>query len=184
MAARPHTSPWTTELEDIAKARWQAGESGTTIAKALGSPFTKNAVISLIHRHNAVDRPEPVRLVTVKAVRKPKPKKPKKEPRPVRVLKAPKTPDAKPEAVVLVMPARVAPASDDVARVTFADLQPHHCRWPVGEVNHPEFGFCGEGRIEGKPYCPGHEKRAHVPLKPHQPKTANDLARSLRRWAA
>lgn len=184
MAARPHTSPWTTELEDFAKARWQAGDTGGQIAKQLGEGFTRNAVLSLVHRHGVAARPTPVRPKKERAPPKPRLRKPKKEPRPVRVLKAPKEPGEKPVAVVLEvvpMPVKSAP---DVARVAFADLQPHQCRWPVGDTLSPDFGFCGEGRIEGKAYCPVHDKRAYVPLKPHEPKNGTELARALRRWAA
>jgi len=188
MAARPCTSPWDDAREAFAVARWQAGDSALTIAQKMGSPFTKNSVIGRIHRLGQAARAPPLRIIVARTPRPPKPAKvakPKPAPKPVRVLNAAVEPGEKPVAVVFIAPPEpVKPTHNDIARVTFADLQPHQCRWPVGEVNHPEFGFCGEGRIEGKPYCPGHEKRAHVPLKPHQPKTANDLARSLRRWAA
>lgn len=188
MAARPCTSPWDDAREAFAVERWQAGDSALTIAQKMGSPFTKNSVIGRIHRLGQAARATPLRIIVARTPRPPKPAKvakPKPAPKPVRVLKAAVEPGEKPVAVVFIAPPEpVKPTHNDIARVTFADLQPHQCRWPVGEVNHPEFGFCGEGRIEGKPYCPGHEKRAHVPLKPHQPKTANDLARSLRRWAA
>lgn len=56
--------------------------------------------------------------------------------------------------------------AEDLARspaslVQFADLEAHHCRWPIGEVGTPTFGFCGHQRATGHPsYCPGHAARA------------------------
>lgn len=40
-----------------------------------------------------------------------------------------------------------------VARVSFDDLEAEHCRFPVGEPGRAGFGFCGEKRLPGRPYC-------------------------------
>ncbi len=40
-----------------------------------------------------------------------------------------------------------------VARVSFDDLEAEHCRFPVGEPGREGFGFCGEKRLPGRPYC-------------------------------
>jgi len=37
--------------------------------------------------------------------------------------------------------------------ITFAELQPDSCRYPHGET---DFRFCGQKRLEGKPYCAHH----------------------------
>lgn len=44
----------------------------------------------------------------------------------------------------------------DLARVTFAELEPHHCRFPVGD---PTLGFCGQDREPGISYCAEHAQR-------------------------
>lgn len=44
-------------------------------------------------------------------------------------------------------------------RVAFLDLQPHHCKWPIGDL--PDMMFCGAVREDRKPYCAMHEDRAH-----------------------
>jgi GcrA cell cycle regulator len=49
---------------------------------------------------------------------------------------------------------------EDQNQVTFAELEPHHCRWPIGEPRLPDFRFCGCRRVEGKPYCAEHVIRA------------------------
>ncbi|MBO0766213.1 MAG: hypothetical protein J2P50_16720 [Hyphomicrobiaceae bacterium] len=54
-------------------------------------------------------------------------------------------------------------------RKTLLDLGPHDCRWPIGEPRHPDFHFCGQRRIEGRPYCELHWSMAFQPPKPrHQ----------------
>jgi hypothetical protein len=43
------------------------------------------------------------------------------------------------------------PRSKD--NVTFLQLEPHHCRYPIGDPKTKEFRFCGAPRFDGKPYC-------------------------------
>lgn len=31
------------------------------------------------------------------------------------------------------------------------------CNWPIGHPNKPDFGFCPERAISGKPYCEAHQ---------------------------
>lgn len=40
------------------------------------------------------------------------------------------------------------------------DLNAHTCRWPIGDPQTPDFGFCGKHSVEGKPYCEDHCRRA------------------------
>jgi hypothetical protein len=57
-------------------------------------------------------------------------------------------------------PASLPPPNiDDVPRVAFADLEPWHCRYPVGDPQSQEFGFCGLNREVGTSYCPAHVHR-------------------------
>lgn len=66
-----------------------------------------------------------------------------------------------------------APAAEDKARVSFVDLDNHHCRWPVGETANilPDTPiFCGLKRMPGSSYCPGHWARSiGAPIKPRPP---------------
>jgi GcrA cell cycle regulator len=52
-----------------------------------------------------------------------------------------------------------APSVEDVPRVAFADLEPWHCRYPVGDPQAQDFGFCGLNKAVGTSYCPGHLHR-------------------------
>jgi hypothetical protein len=40
--------------------------------------------------------------------------------------------------------------------VTFAELQPWHCKWPFGDPRHSDFHFCGCRRLDSGPYCENH----------------------------
>lgn len=56
---------------------------------------------------------------------------------------------------------------EDVARKSFAELEPNDCRFPVGNPGSKWFGFCGLERIPGSSYCLDHHCRTHqaVPVK-------------------
>jgi GcrA cell cycle regulator len=41
------------------------------------------------------------------------------------------------------------------------ELQQWHCRWPVGDPSSEDFGFCGNMRIAGLPYCAAHARIAY-----------------------
>ena len=43
------------------------------------------------------------------------------------------------------------------------ELQQWHCRWPVGDPSSENFGFCGNMRIAGLPYCAAHARIAYRP---------------------
>jgi GcrA cell cycle regulator len=43
------------------------------------------------------------------------------------------------------------------------DLEPHHCKFPIGDPQRQGFGWCGEARKIGLPYCEKHVARAYRP---------------------
>lgn len=53
------------------------------------------------------------------------------------------------------------PRADDVARVAFADLEPHHCRFIPGDPAkmRGQPMFCGLPKHPGLSYCTGHAAR-------------------------
>ena len=57
----------------------------------------------------------------------------------------------------------------DVARVDFAGLEPHHCRFPIGE---PVEGFCGHPKVGGIAYCEHHASRCYQPIPSYWGKSA------------
>ncbi len=71
------------------------------------------------------------------------------------------------------------PRVDDIARVSLLDLEAHHCKWVCAEQRGLEsLVYCGEQRVDGLAYCPGHAIRAHRPEQPSKGRfrlTALDL---------
>lgn len=45
------------------------------------------------------------------------------------------------------------------------DLEAPDCKWPIGDPKKADFGFCGERRQPGRPYCAGHCRLAYMPRR-------------------
>ena len=45
---------------------------------------------------------------------------------------------------------------------TLFELKHNECHWPIGDPKDPDFHFCGENAVEGKPYCKKHCAFAYV----------------------
>ena len=130
---------------DISRALYRAGFQG----------FTRNAVIGKIHRLRLPHNTNP----HVTRTRKPRrPKQPSPE-KPVR--------QKPPAPMVIDMP---PPSPDEIIRVaSLIDLEPHHCRYPIGDPRGAIFGFCGDSKVFGLSYC---ERHAMVCYKPTRPLSA------------
>lgn len=58
-----------------------------------------------------------------------------------------------------------------VARKQLADLADDECRFPVGHLGEPDFGFCAQSpRVMGKPYCETCCQRAYQTVNPDRKK--------------
>jgi GcrA cell cycle regulator len=56
------------------------------------------------------------------------------------------------------------PTASTCAPVTLAGLELRHCRFPIGDVGQPGFGFCGADKPDvTRPYCRFHAGVAYVP---------------------
>jgi GcrA cell cycle regulator len=132
------SSNWTAERVALLRKYWAEGLSASQIARRVGV-VSRNGVIGKIHRlgmagHAPANKARK-RVLTQSNIWGPKLAKgePAMEPAP--------------------MP---PPAVDDVARVSFAQLEDHHCRFIPGE---PTDGFCGLDKVPGTSYCGGHLQR-------------------------
>jgi hypothetical protein len=47
--------------------------------------------------------------------------------------------------------------------VTLEQLEPHHCRFPIGTPGQPDFVFCGEFKLDNLPYCEACSRIAYQP---------------------
>jgi hypothetical protein len=49
--------------------------------------------------------------------------------------------------------------------VSFFDLEPGMCKFPLGALHDPPLRFCGEPAPVGSPYCPRCRAIAYVPSR-------------------
>lgn len=120
---------WTDDaVADLTK-RWMAGESCGIVADALST--TRGAVSSKVKRLNLN------RASTAPTVQIPYPRRTSK---PMTLAK----PHRKPPEPLGV---RLGPP------VPLMDLKPSMCRYPIGETESADFGFCGNATEPGCSYC-------------------------------
>ena len=164
-------STWPPERIELLEKLWKDGLSASQIARQLGG-VTRNAVIGVVHRRGLSGRA--------------KPSKPARAPRAF-ALRPAKAPDrrAPPRPVAPPLPPKEpmpCGGGETALCASVEALGARMCRWPIGKPLDEFMGFCGRDRAGEGPYCATHAKRAYAPLKPNQPKTGNELARSLRRY--
>lgn len=144
------TRVWTEARSDWAKQLWQSGWSAGQIGKELG--LSRNAVIGRICRMGlSRNEAKPTVHATYPANRKPAIRTGSISKTKIKAMEKPK-----PIAEPLAPPPR--------APVPLMDLEPHHCRWPIGAGE--AVLFCGSGRLVGRPYCPRHCGEAYTERQP------------------
>lgn len=154
---------WTDALTNRVLQLWRDGKSASEIADLVGVS-SRSAIIGRIHRKGEARRAPPnIPKMTKAAFAKKR--------KPGLNIRMP-TPAEKKQAAIVHdnVLSRIA-AHRDVARIKFSDLETHHCRYPVGHPNDPDFGYCGEQAASGKPYCHAHATRCYQPERPRQEKS-------------
>lgn len=129
-------SEWTTERIDVLQRMAREGHSASSIAIELGD-VTRNAVIGKLHR-----------LGMRTSARK---QAPPNEAQRAFVGARKRKPRQVARVVVEVT------IDEPAERIGLADLQHHHCRWPVeDDLDGPM--FCGAPKAAGNtPYCERHD---------------------------
>lgn len=164
--------PWTKEREELLRKLWNEGYSGGRIAKELGG-LTRNAVVGKAWRIGLRRDPETISIncrptKKIKAVRKA-----------YRERNNWRTVANKgarwngvglngPVDVRVLTSAPLPNIQDQPGRYQLTDLQPHMCKWPIGDPQQSDFGFCGKCRVADRPYCAEHVARANIPLTKSQ----------------
>lgn len=130
-----------------------AGMSAREIMRALSQEFggaiTRNAVIGKVHRSGLA-------LVDPRSSQKPT------LPRDRRVIIRRLPPAAvAPKPAPAAAPAVLPPGGG----VKLIDLHEHHCRWPYGDPQRPDFRFCGCERDPRAwlPFCEAHFREGTAP---------------------
>lgn len=124
---------WTDERVALLKKLWVEGKTAAEIAKELGG-VTRNAVIGKAHRLKLSNRVSPIQQNKKPAA--PKPVLEKKIKRPLE-------------------------QDNNREKVSLVDLGANACRWPIGDPREENFGFCGDRKMSGLPYCGEHAKVAY-----------------------
>jgi hypothetical protein len=124
-------TPWTFERDAVLIEMWAAGFSASQIAnKFRDHLISRCAVIGRAHRLNLSPR-RPRNA----AVPKPPPPPPLSPPNPP-----------------------PPPSAPGMRRLTFIELEPSSCRFPLEEVGL----FCGADAESGRVYCPFHQRLSRV----------------------
>ncbi len=162
---------WNEPRVALVRKLWADGLSASHIANRLGDT-TRNAVIGKIHRlglsgrakRRAADRPAT-----------PKRSRERRKPHPrMESLRHILGPSHEPRAE----PDTLASAAVGAKRVTIADLEPCHCKWPLWETDDDPRTYCGQDRADGLPYCAAHARIAF--RMPSAPQTVRELYASRR----
>lgn len=149
-------SSWNDERHDALKKLWADGLSASQIARRLGG-VTRSAVIGKVHR--LVLPPRNTSTRTPHPTRK----------RPISREAANKHPNTTRHQIVikairqdgLPLP---EPGKEDIARVSFVDLEHYHCKFPCWRDEPPPVhqpAFCGASSVIGASYCETHLRRTH-----------------------
>jgi len=173
---------WNADRVDALRTLWSDGLSASTIGERLGT--TRNSVIGKVHRENLPPRATSVRKIVGSTKRTHKRGHPgelhkrlyekRKQPASAKVFAesfqefadnaeaferlgfgAPMGEGPKP------LP---QPRPTDIAHISVADLEPHHCKWVCAEMKNIDSPvYCGCTAVAGLPYCADHAVRAYRP---------------------
>lgn len=160
---------WTEDRVAQLRQLWTVqGLSGSIVGSRLG--ISRSAVIGKVHRLNLPPRHVAVRKPPNYAKAKRKKSKLPVANHASRLERLLGLPKQKPGAFSPYPHERaeiLPPQADDIARVSLLDLENHHCKWVCAEqTNLDSLVYCGDQRVEGLAYCPGHAHRAYRPEKP------------------
>lgn len=139
---------WNEERTAVLKKLWLEGMSASQVARQLGG-VSRSAVIGKVHRLGITVRETPVRQRTP-SVRSPSRLQ-------VRARTARETIALAPR----IAPPRLARPMDDLApTASILGLETHSCRWPIGNPDQNDFGFCGREKTSRGSYCDQHAQGA------------------------
>ncbi len=170
---------WTDERVETLRTLWLDGLSASQIAKQLGG-VTRNAVIGKVHRLGLSGRATPSQPSPVAF------KPPRARPAAPAATAAPRR-HAMPEApqrplAEARLPTPPPERIETPGAATVLTLGRHMCKWPIGDPSSTEFTFCGRRAADERPYCVEHARLAYQPQQTKKKSSANELARSLRRY--
>jgi GcrA cell cycle regulator len=135
---------WTDEQVELLTTLWRNGMSASQISKKLGDA-SRNAVLGKIHRLRLAGQ-ERLSRTTTRPVGT----------RSLATASRPPRPAARTRAAYEEIPGP--------GLATIVTLEPHMCRWPIGDPLTKEFTFCG--RPASTVYCDRHAVAAYARRAP------------------
>ena len=133
---------WSEERTATHKKLWLEGLSASQVARQLGG-VSRSAVIGKVHRLGITVRDVPVRqrVTTVRA------------PSRIQVRRPIRETTAAPH----VAPRLERTEEDLLPTSGILELGAHSCRWPIGNPEGDDFGFCGRPKLTARgSYCEQH----------------------------
>ena len=135
---------WNEERTATLRKLWLEGMSASQVARQLGG-VSRSAVIGKVHRLGITVREiSPRQRSAVRTASRPQPR--------ARIARD-TAPTPRP-ALRLVEVAEMAPTS------SILGLSTHSCRWPIGNPDSHDFGFCGREKTARGSYCDDHARGA------------------------
>lgn len=158
LSNQPHKTRWTEAATEELRRRWIAGESGQQIANALHT--TRSSVLGKVSREGLLNRPgRRVETDQATAMKKRMAGDRATERRVARMTMPKAHPPNKPIPETKHQPAMAPGIVVSIMQVGYGK-----CRWPYGDPQLPEFGYCGEPSGE-RSYCDCHARVAYQPAK-------------------
>lgn len=174
---------WNADRVEALRTLWSDGLSASTIGERLGT--TRNSVIGKVHRENLPPRATSVRKIVKSQKRthdrghagpRHKIENPKRRAGQWRsTVCAESLAEFEANAEAFDKIGFGAPMGEgpkplpqprptDIAHISVADLEPHHCKWVCAEMRTIDTPvYCGGPTVPGLPYCQGHAVRAYRP---------------------
>jgi GcrA cell cycle regulator len=135
---------WNEERTATLRKLWLEGMSASQVARQLGG-VSRSAVIGKVHRLGITVRDIPARQrSTVRSAVRAQPR--------ARIVR---------DAVPTPRPTlRLVEVADMAPTANILGLEIHSCRWPIGNPESHDFGFCGREKTARGSYCDDHARGA------------------------
>jgi GcrA cell cycle regulator len=165
---------WTDERVAELKRHWELGTPASAISAEMGG-ISRSGVLGKAHRLNLSGRsrnPHPRKQPPL--VERPPPlnegraRPPRRRSQPPagttmqRTIIRPARAGGCDEVETVMVPEAIdLPPDESEFKCSILELGDAQCRWPLGDPGKPDFGFCGDAAVGGKPYCTRHHRLAH-----------------------
>ena len=142
---------WPDEATESLKKFWEQKLTAAQIAYRLGEKYTRNSVLGKLFRLSLLQK-------------RPSSSMPR-SPRTKTVLVAVPSKPSLPPIVAQKFNPPVPLGPPKSKRLCVLELTNETCRWPIGDVGHKDFHFCGHEPSDKSSYCAYHVDKARQPIR-------------------